>query len=86
MNGPLVRQTAHRLLTLPALKNNNPREKIDAIYRILFQRLPNKEELRLALAYLTAQNDSTGDPSSQKERWVDYVHGLLMTNEFAFVD
>jgi hypothetical protein len=85
MNGPLVRQAAERILSLSAIKNQkNASEKVDAIYRILFQRLPKENERNLALAYLRGSGSAGAEPSH--DRWVDYVHGLLMTNEFAFVD
>ena len=54
----------------------DPGERLDRLYRILLGRGPDAEEKELALAFVSRSED----------RWIDLAHGLLMTNEFAFVD
>jgi hypothetical protein len=77
MNGPFARAAAKKLVARAEVqKLGDPGERLDHLYRTVFGREPNEEEKELALAFV----------SSGKDRWVDLAHGLLMTNEFAFVD
>jgi hypothetical protein len=52
--------------------------KLDAVYQMLFQRVPTEREVAVALQFL---GELPGP-----DRWIELVHGLMMTNEFAFVD
>ena len=79
MNGPFARTAAKKLLALPAIqKHKGPSVKLDAIFVTVFGRNPTDDERKLALAFIAK--------GPEAERWVDLVHGLMMTNEFAFVD
>lgn len=79
MNGPLVREAAGRIGAMKEVQQGITNlEKLHAVYRILFQRVPRERELMLAQQYLG------GKPG--QDRWIDFIHGLMMTNEFAFVD
>lgn len=78
MNGPMVREAAKRIEAMPEAQQASTTEKLHVMYRILFQRVPTERELTLASQYL-------GEKPGQ-ERWIDFIHGLMMTNEFAFVD
>ena len=51
--------------------------RIAAVYRVLFGRLPSREELRLGLAFLQA---------GQGDAWPQYAQALLNSNEFLFVN
>jgi hypothetical protein len=76
MNGPFARDAAKKLVALPAIqKLTDPGERLDLLYVTVYGRKPSAEERKLALAFV-----------AKGQRWADLAHGLLMTNEFAFVD
>jgi hypothetical protein len=77
MNGPFARTAAKNVVARPAIqKLTDPAARIDAVFLTLFGRPPTDDERKLALAFVAKGTD----------RWVDFVHGLMMSNEFAFVD
>ncbi|HVL11063.1 MAG TPA: DUF1553 domain-containing protein, partial [Gemmata sp.] len=77
MNGPFARDAAKKLVALPAIqKLTDPADRLDLLYLTVYGRKPTAEERKLALAFVAKGAD----------RWTDFAHGLLMTNEFAFVD
>jgi hypothetical protein len=77
MNGPLARDAAKRLVQSPRIqKLTDPGDRLDAIFRTVLGRSPTLDERDLALALV----------AKGPERWTDLAHGLMMTNEFAFVD
>jgi hypothetical protein len=52
--------------------------RIDRVYRVLFGRSPAPAEVQLGRDYIAAT--TSGTP------WERYVHALLQTNEFVWVD
>jgi len=79
MNGPFARTAAKKLLALPTIqKHKEPAARLDAIFLLVFGRKATDEECKLSLAFIVK------GPGT--DRWTDLVHGLMMTNEFAFVD
>ncbi|HXD87816.1 MAG TPA: PSD1 and planctomycete cytochrome C domain-containing protein [Urbifossiella sp.] len=79
MNGPFARTAAKKLLALPDVqKKKNVDEKLETVFLRVLGRKPTADERKLARALL--------GKGPKAERWTDLVHGLLMTNEFAFVD
>ena len=79
MNGPFARTAAKKLVATPAIqKHKDPAARLDAVFLTVFGRTPADGERELALAFLAK--------GPEADRWVDLVHGLLLTNEFAFVD
>jgi hypothetical protein len=77
MNGPLARDAAKRLVQSPHVqKLTGPGDRLDAVFRTVLGRSPAADERELALAFV----------AKGSERWIDLAHGLMMTNEFAFVD
>ena len=54
------------------------RERIDALYRRILVRLPDPEEVSLALNFVGANPD--------ENRWAALAQALLMSNEFYFCD
>ena len=54
------------------------RERIDALYRRILVRLPDPEEVSLALNFVGANPD--------ENRWATLAQALLMSNEFYFCD
>jgi hypothetical protein len=79
MNGPFARDAAKKLVTMPRVqKITDPAKRLDLIFLTLLGRTPDAEEGKACHAFVSR---GTGD-----ERWIDLAHGLMMTNEFAFVD
>ena len=54
--------------------SGTPEQRIRAMYRVAFSRLPDAKELQLGLAY------------TAKSSWPSYARALLSSNEFTFVD
>lgn len=80
LNSPFVRQQAIALvarLEKEALATDT--QRIQRMYRLLFGRPASTDQVQLALDFL-----SSGGPRS--ERWRQYAHALLGSNEFLFVD
>ncbi len=79
MNGPFARDAAKRWVNSAAVKGASaPAAKLDALFLSGFGRKPTDAEAKRLLAYVAK--------GPEAERWIDLAHGLLMTNEFAFVD
>ncbi len=86
MNSSPVIEEAKHLLTRPEIARAEATpDKINALYRLLFQRQPSEEERKLGAEYiaLTSQDAAA---VAQLSAWEQYAQLLLMTNEFAFVD
>jgi hypothetical protein len=75
MNGPFARSAAKRLAA-NSQATRDPAARLDAIFRTALGRAPSPDERELSLRFVAKGDD----------RWADLVHGLLMANEFAFVD
>ena len=83
MNGPLAFDCAKKLLARPEIAGEKDFDRrVELVYRLLFSRLPNPTE-RTAADEIFAPPVASRDDSAAWER---YVHALLLTNEFAFVD
>ncbi len=79
MNGPFTRTAAKKLLASESIKQlRQPTERIDALFLRVLNRKPMDNERMAALDFIAK--------GPEADRWLDLVHGLLMTNEFAFVD
>lgn len=79
MNGSLT-ETVGELVS-QRFDLNSESEKLSRVrrlYRILFARSPSGEELRFSEEFLGHQ------PSPAE--WKHFIHGLLLTNEFVFLD
>ena len=79
MNGPFARDAAKAWLkTSPVVAAKTPSEKLDALYLGAFGRKPVESERARLLAFVAR--------GPEADRWTDLAHGLLLTNEFLFVD
>ena len=79
MNGPFARDAARKMLSSRAVATaKTPNEKLDALFLAAFARQPTEKE-RARLQAFVGKNPKA-------DRWLDLAHGLLMTNEFAFID
>jgi mono/diheme cytochrome c family protein len=83
MNSGFVIEQVRRLAQRSEVSGaKSGREKIEALYRILFQRPPDDDELELGTKFLTVQS-STDATLSLLER---YAQVLLLSNELVFTD
>ncbi|MGV3485323.1 MAG: PSD1 and planctomycete cytochrome C domain-containing protein [Planctomycetaceae bacterium] len=55
------------------------RQRIDAVYELVFARRPDEDEVKRAMSYLKVDPDN-------RERWAAYAQALLASNEFLIVD
>ncbi len=72
---PRRREAAHRDPRDAEARPTRPTAST-LIYLTVYSRKPSADERKLALAFV----------AKGAEQWIDLAHGLLMTNEFAFVD
>ncbi len=80
MNHPFVLEAARNVLRRPEIANEKDATKrIDRMHQLLFARPPSPHERELATAYLKSGSDTSA-------AWERYVHALLQTNEFVWVD
>jgi hypothetical protein len=80
MNHPLVMECARNILRRPGVVGElDPQNKTRRIYGLLFGRSPAPRELQLGRDYVAAGGGSA-------LAWERYVHALLQTNEFAWID
>ena len=82
LNGPLLIDQAQKLVKrLSELEIDDERERVGTLYELLYARAPTDRELELAKAFLGESN-----PRLDIDRWQQYVHVLLASNEMMFID
>ena len=65
MNSPFVQEQARRLVHRPDVREAGADQaKIGALYRVVFQRAPESDEMKLAMAFLTAGRPSPADAAA----------------------
>src|SRR5262249_25443643 len=78
MNSKFVAHVAKALVQCPEIAwATDPRDRIGALYRIMFNRPPLHNELEIGLRFVDRSGTSA---------WEQYAQALLMMNEFAFVE
>jgi hypothetical protein len=91
MNSPLVVDAARRLANRPEVAAaKGPEARIQALYRLAYGREATKEEVRVGRDFVEAlgRELSPKGPaeSAPLGAWETYAQGLLLANEFLFVD
>jgi mono/diheme cytochrome c family protein len=80
MNNPFVIESARVLLQRPEIAaEKDVAQKIARLYRVLYGRAPAAEEIKVAGDYLAEAEGTSA-------AWQLYAQGLLLANEFVFVD
>ena len=77
MNNATISDYANRI----AMRKDLPAElpaRVNRLYEILFARQPVEDEMVLTKKYLGENPDAA--------KWQKFVHALLLTNEFSFID
>jgi hypothetical protein len=86
LNSPLVIQQAQSLAARPEVAAETaPAERVNALYRVLFQRAATDEERAAGEAFITSVEQSKS-PDDKLDPWQQYAQLLVATNEFMFVD
>ena len=78
LNNRMVEACAKQLIERPDVQTLPWREKIETMYTLLYGRQPESDELLLAERFLDSHNSENA--------WQRLAQGLLMANEFMFVD
>ena len=88
MNSPFLFRQADRLAGQISATGQQPvPSAIHTAYRALFQRTPTVDELALGERFLAGgKSADTADTAAINSRWSQYLHALLASNEFLFVD
>ncbi len=80
MNHPFLLEMARATLERPEISaETSTPARINRLYRLLYGRAHNDQEIRLARDYLDEAGESP-------KAWERYVQALLMANEFVFID
>ncbi|HLK55474.1 MAG TPA: DUF1553 domain-containing protein [Chthonomonadaceae bacterium] len=91
MNSPFVVEQARALAKRPEIASQTDETaRIRALYRLLFDRTPEPDEITFARHFLRGVEEvhpaNAQATSKLLTPWEEYVQTLLMTNEFAFAD
>jgi hypothetical protein len=95
LNSPFVIELARGLVGRPGFATLGPSERrIAWLYRRVYARPPEADEVKLALNFLEAAHGSRPEKPARPERhparpltpWEKYAQVLLLANEFMFVD
>jgi len=90
MNSPFVQEQVRRLVRRPEVEKEKTTEaRIQALYRLVFSREAEPDELSIGLHFIGSQDSMkpiAEHPAEGMTSWEKYAQVLLMTNEFAFVD
>jgi hypothetical protein len=82
LNGPLmIRQSSQLLERLKRQEILSVEESVGKVYQWLYFRQPTEDEFRLSLQFLGESSATVSD-----ERWQQYLHVLLASNELQFLD
>ncbi len=83
LNSPFFDRQSRALLARVLRESPQAAERYEALYQRLFQRSVRNDERRLGEQFIrTARDQGATEP----EAWRQYVHVLLASNEFLFID
>ncbi len=88
MNSPFAVEQAKALAARPEVTaTSNAEQRITALYRLVFTRNPETDEVQAGLRFLQEVTSGQNGPDrSQLTAWQQYAQVLLLTNEVMFVD
>jgi hypothetical protein len=87
MNNGFVAEKVRLLVRQPDLVAPMTTEaKIQRLYRVIFGRNPDAEELAMGVAFVNRPDGVTTTQGMRLSIWERYAQVLLLTNEFCFVD
>ncbi|HVR75117.1 MAG TPA: PSD1 and planctomycete cytochrome C domain-containing protein [Planctomycetota bacterium] len=84
MNSPFTVEEARRLAAREeVVSTKSPSEKVEQLYRLAYGRLPEDEEVNVALRFVAG---APRGPEPRLDPWGELAQVLLLSNEFAFID
>ncbi len=101
MNSPFVVEQARTLMNRKEIAEvKDPAQRIQALYRLLYQRAATPDEVALGLRFLESaesevstqkaadviESKADNNPAKPLTAWEKYAQVLLLANEFVFVD
>src|SRR5262249_40486309 len=89
MNSPFVIEQARHLVERADVQGQTEgEERIGYLYRLLYGRPAEPDEVALGLRFVAEAVKQEGDGKGAKSltAWQKYAQALLLSNEFAFVD
>jgi hypothetical protein len=87
MNSPFSIQQAQSVMARPEVAViSAPEQRVVGLYRLLFGRVPNADEIDLGIRFVAGVGDAPPTQQPKLNSWERYVQVLLLSNEFAFVD
>jgi hypothetical protein len=88
LNSPFVQEQARRLARRPPIAAAESEDaRIRALYRVVYQRVPDDGEVALARRFVQRPEAALGTATQETlSRWEKLAQVLLAANELAFVD
>jgi hypothetical protein len=91
MNSPLIAEKVGSLIQRPEIAGKKKvEERIQALYRLLFNRRATAEEMTVGRRFIESLTDQSAPKKSGDASplgpWEAYAQALLLSNEFLFVD
>jgi hypothetical protein len=87
MNSAFVMEQAQALANRPEIAAKlDPARRIDMLYRLILARPAAADEIALGRQFLDAASAEVANTPDGSSALARYVHGLLLSNEFLFVD
>jgi cytochrome c553 len=92
MNSPFVIEQARHLAARSEVSSApDPAAKVQAMYRAVFARGADEDEVQLSLAFVAqagelAAQGAPADAAASLGAWEQFAQALVLTNEFMFVD
>jgi cytochrome c551/c552 len=82
LNAPLLANQAKAIVERTREEcGEDPAARIGRAYWLLYSRPPSEKEQQLGLTFINHAADA-----EHEARWIQYIHVLLVSNEFAFVE
>jgi hypothetical protein len=87
LNSPFVLQQARTLVRQPDVAGAEGAARVQRLYRRVYGRSADRDEVALGLRYLEAARNEPGPAGAAGlDPWARYAQVLLLANEFMFVD
>jgi Protein of unknown function (DUF1553) len=86
LNAPFAVEQSQALASRDEIASAaSDRDRVTAIYSLLFGRAPTDDEAQIGLRFIAAVSDDAAGTEKVKP-WEQYAHLLLLTNEMMYVD
>ncbi len=87
LNSEFIQDRAHKLASLlPSAAGETDTQRVDWLYRRLFSRNPEPEEVETAIQFVRSKLAVAASEAPTSNAWQRLAHALLASNEFIFVD